>query len=50
MQHCQHQSMPFNVPMSFTVITHTDKIVLLAAATIIVTVVSTATITATATR
>ena len=48
MKHCQHHSMSFNVSMSFTIITHCDKIVLLATATITVTV--TATIAATATR
>ena len=50
MQHCQHHSRSFNVLTSFTVITHSDKIVLLATATITITVATTATIAATATR
>ena len=41
MQHCQHHSMPFNVSMSFTIITHCDKIVLLTAASITVNVAAT---------
>ena len=44
MQHCQRHSMSFNVSMSFIVITHSGKIVLLAAATITVTVAASATI------